>query len=270
MTTSPVILIGAGRMGTALLSGWIARKLGPVIAVEPSPSPALKKLAARNRVKLLRDVSALPKGPVRACVVALKPQVLKGYAGELTAIAKSGATMISIAAGTTTDSLKKAWGPKAHIVRAMPNTPGAIGRGIAGLYAAKGTRAKDKALAEQLLAALGETVWVKRETLIDSITAVSGSGPAYVFLFVEALARAAEAEGLPRAVAEKLARATVSGSGALLDADPAPPAELRRAVTSPGGTTEAAIQVLMANDAMAALVARAVEAARRRAAELSG
>ena len=126
---------------------------------------------------------------MRACVVALKPQVLKGYAGELAAIAKSGATMISIAAGTTTDSLKKAWGPKARIVRAMPNTPGAIGRGIAALYAAKGTNAKDRALAEQLLAALGETVWVKREALIDSITAVSGSGPAYVFFFVEALAR---------------------------------------------------------------------------------
>lgn len=269
MSAAPIVLVGAGRMGTALLAGWIARKLGPVIVVEPDPSPALRKIASRNRVKLLADVGQLPKGRVRACVVALKPQILKTHAAALSAVAQSGATMISIAAGTTTPVLRKAWGSKARIVRAMPNTPGAVGRGIAGLYAARGAGAKDKALAEALLAALGETVWVKRESLINSITAVSGSGPAYVFLFVEALAQAAQAEGLPRAAAEKLARATVAGSGALLDADRAAPSELRRAVTSPGGTTEAALAVLMRPDGLAALVARAVAAARKRAEALS-
>ena len=127
--------------------------------------------------------------------------------------------MISIAAGTSIKSLTKAWGPKARIVRAMPNTPGAIGRGITALYASPKCSAKDCALAESLLAALGETLWVKREALIDAATAVSGSGPAYVFLLVEAMADAAMAEGLPRDAAMKLARATIAGAGALLDAD---------------------------------------------------
>lgn len=266
----PILLVGAGRMGTALLAGWLAHGQGPVIAVEPDPSPVLKTLASKKRVRLIRDLSRVPPGPVRACVVALKPQVLKTRATVLSPIARSGTPMISIAAGTTTASLKAVWGPKSRIVRAMPNTPGAIGHGIAGLYAARGASRADKVLAETLLAALGETVWVSDEALIDSITAVSGSGPAYVFLFVEALAKAAETEGLPRKVAERLARATLSGSGALLDADASDPSELRRAVTSPGGTTEAALKVLMADDGLAALLARAVRAARKRAEELSG
>ncbi len=176
--------------------------------------------------------------------------------------------MLSIAAGTNTATLRNAWGRRARIVRAMPNTPGAIGHGITALYAAKGTTAKDKVLAERLLAALGETVWVKREADIDAVTAVSGSGPAYVFLLAEALAAAAQAEGLSRSLAEKLARATVAGSGALLAADPAPAAELRRAVTSPGGTTEAALNILLAKNGLVPLLRKAVAAARKRAKEL--
>jgi pyrroline-5-carboxylate reductase len=177
--------------------------------------------------------------------------------------------MISIAAGTNTATLKKAWGAHARIVRAMPNTPGAIGRGITALYAARGAGAKDKALAKRLLSALGQTLWVKRESNIDVVTAVSGSGPAYVFLLVEALAEAGVAEGLPRAMAQTLARATVAGSGALLDADPARAEILRRNVTSPGGTTEAALHVLLARNGLSPLLRRAVAAARRRARELS-
>jgi pyrroline-5-carboxylate reductase len=151
----------------------------------------------------------------------------------------------------------------------MPNLPGSIGQGITALYAAPKTSAKDKALAAQLLSAIGETVWVKRESDIDAVTAVSGSGPAYVFLLVEALADAAQAVGLPRPLADKLARATVAGSGALLTADGSTAAaDLRRKVTSPGGTTEAALQILMAKQGLAPLMRRAVVAARKRAREL--
>jgi len=201
-------------------------------------------------------------------VVAIKPQVLKHEAKALAGFAQNGALMISIAAGTSVSSLAKAWGSKARIIRAMPNTPGAIGRGITGLYAAKGTSPGDKRRAASLLSALGETIWVSKETLIDSVTAVSGSGPAYLFLMVEALTEAGLAEGLPRAQAEKFARATVVGAGALLAADQSQASALRQAVTSPGGTTAAALSVLMAEAGLTALMKRAVHAARKRAQEL--
>jgi pyrroline-5-carboxylate reductase len=151
----------------------------------------------------------------------------------------------------------------------MPNTPGAVGEGISALYAPKNVSATDRRFAQSLLAALGETVWVGRETDIDSVTAVSGSGPAYVFLLVEALAAAAVAQGLAKNIAMRLARQTIIGSGALLLSDPASAEELRRAVTSPKGTTQAALKVLMAKDGMPRLIARAVNAARKRAKELS-
>jgi pyrroline-5-carboxylate reductase len=266
---SPIILIGAGRMGQALLTGWVQRGVGPVIAVEPSPSKVLTSFAKKHHVALFARADSIDSVRASACIVALKPQVLRGEADKLRAIAGSGAVMISIAAGTNTATLAKAWSDKARIVRAMPNTPGAVGHGITALYAAKSARSKDKALAARLLSALGQTLWVKREADIDAVTAVSGSGPAYVFLLVESLAEAAIAEGLPRTMAQKLARATVAGSGALLDLDPASAEILRRNVTSPGGTTEAALKVLMARDGLSPLLRRAVAAARRRARELS-
>jgi pyrroline-5-carboxylate reductase len=263
-----LLLVGAGRMGSALLKGWIANKLTPVVVIEPNPSAELKRLVSRARAVIVPGIADARAGHVRACVVALKPQVLRTEAAALRAIADTGATMISIAAGTTVQSLTKAWGRKARIVRAMPNTPGAIGRGITALFASSLATAKDRKLAEQLLGSLGATVWLKRESDLDAVTAVSASGPAYVFLLVEALAEAARAEGLPRGVAEKLARATVAGSGALLAADASDPQALRRAVTSPGGTTEAALKILMAREGLSALIARAVSAARKRAKQL--
>jgi pyrroline-5-carboxylate reductase len=255
-------------MGTALLKGWIRSGAGAVIVVEPRPSPELRKLARGKNVSLVASVGDVGAKKFRACVVALKPQILKDEAPLLRGFAEGGAAMISIAAGTNTKSLAKAWGPRARIIRAMPNTPGAIGRGITGLYAAKGAGAKDRKLAEKLLSALGETLWVGKESQIDAVTAVSGSGPAYLFLMVEALAQAGVAEGLPPAIAMRLARATMAGAGALLDADKSEAAELRRAVTSPGGTTEAALKVLMTEDGLAALMKCAVSAARKRAEEL--
>jgi pyrroline-5-carboxylate reductase len=268
VNNAPILLIGAGRMGGALLAGWVRRGVGPVIAVEPSPSAALKAFASKNHIALFAHAASIDTVRARACVVALKPQILKAEIGALKPVAQSGALMLSIAAGTSVATMAQAWGRGARIVRAMPNTPGAIGRGISALFAAKTATPKDKALAATLLAALGETVWVGREADIDAVTAVSGSGPAYIFLLTEALADAAVAVGLPRPLAEKLARATVAGAGALLDADPAPPQLLRRHVTSPKGTTEAALKILMAKNGLTPLMRRAVAAARKRAREL--
>jgi pyrroline-5-carboxylate reductase len=263
-----ILLVGAGRMGSALLKGWIAGGLAPLIAVEPNPSPSLKKFTRTNGIAVLSAVEDVGDMQVGACVVALKPQILRTEAVRLKPVAASGALMLSIAAGTRIDSLRAAWGRSARIVRAMPNTPGSIGKGISALYAPRGITKGEKLRAKALLTGLGESLWVKHEHDIDIVTAVSGSGPAYVFLLVECLADAAEAEGLPRETAERLARATIMGAGALLDADPRPAAELRRDVTSPGGTTEAALGIL-AKD-MPNLISRAVDAACRRAGELSG
>jgi len=260
-----ILLVGCGRMGTALLKGWLAKGQKSIIVIEPRPSAELKKLARAKKIVLADNPRVKDKPAV--CVVAVKPQVLKGAAPALAGFAQ-GALMISIAAGTSIAALRGAWGRKARIIRAMPNTPGAIGEGITGLYAARGVTAADRKKAVTLLSALGATEWLNKEALIDSVTAVSGSGPAYLFLFAEALAAAGIAEGLSPAQAEKFARATVAGAGALLKADTSPASKLREAVTSPGGTTAAALSVFMADDGLAPLVKRAVAAAKRRAEEL--
>jgi pyrroline-5-carboxylate reductase len=252
-------------MGSALARGWLAGGLGPVVAVEVKPSPALKRLKDLTLVPAIAD---LPTTRFRACVVALKPQVLKPEAASLKPVAAAGIPMISIAAGVNTKFLHRAWGRKVVIFRAMPNTPGSIGRGITGLFAPAKASPKDRTLAETLLAALGEVVWVKTESLIDAVTAVSGSGPAYVFALVETLAAAGVKAGLEEDVAMKLARATVTGSGALLDAVDDPAEKLRRDVTSPHGTTEAALKVLLAANGFPKLLAKAVAAAKMRAEQL--
>jgi pyrroline-5-carboxylate reductase len=251
-------------MGSALLKGWRSNKTKSIIVVEPKPSAGIRALAKAKAITLVPAPSQV-KAKVEACIVAIKPQILKGEAPALAAIAEKS-LMISIAAGTSVAALQKAWGKKARIIRAMPNTPGAIGRGITGLYAAKGVGAADKKKADALLSALGQTVWVKSEALIDSVTALSGSGPAYVFHLVEAMTEAGIAIGLSKADAQKLARATVAGAGALLDADKAAASDLRIAVTSPGGTTEAALKVLMPE--LTGLMTKALKAAKKRAEEL--
>ena len=254
-------------MGAALLKGWLKRGARSITVVEPKPSPEIRKLARARKLSLFAAPSLVRHKP-DVCVVAIKPQVLKGEAAALAGFAQKGALMISIAAGTSVAALSSAWGKKARIIRAMPNTPGAIGAGITGLFAAKGVTAADKKRALSLLSALGAAEWVNKERLIDSVTAVSGSGPAYLFLMAEALTEAGVAEGLPRAQAEKFARATVAGAGALLAADKSAASVLREAVTSPGGTTAAALAVLMADDGLTALMKHAVRAARKRAEEL--
>jgi pyrroline-5-carboxylate reductase len=255
-------------MGFALLKGWIsAGRFSPVHVVEPAPTAALKALARRRAIILH---TGLPDALTRlaAVVLAIKPQVLKGEDKLLKALGKSGALVLSIAAGVGTALLRQKVGRGGPLVRAMPNTPGAIGRGITVLCAGGRISAADRALAEALMAALGETLWLSDEALMDAVTAVSGSGPAYVFLLVEALTAAARAQGLDSATAEQLARATVSGAGALVAVDARPASELRKDVTSPGGTTEAALKVLMSADGLEALMQRAVDAATRRGREL--
>jgi pyrroline-5-carboxylate reductase len=261
-----MLLVGAGRMGLALLRGWLKNGVKPIAVVEPSPSAELRRLAKAKKISLFFTSSQVTARPA-ICVLAVKPQILKGEAATLAGFSRS-ALMISIAAGISISALTKAWGAKARIIRAMPNTPGAIGQGITGLYAAKHATPGDKKNAVRLLSALGATEWLAKESLIDSVTAVSGSGPAYLFFFAESLTAAGIAEGLPAAQAERFARATVVGAGALLAADKSAASVLREAVTSPRGTTAAALSVLMAKDGLAPLVKRAVRAARIRAEEL--
>jgi pyrroline-5-carboxylate reductase len=263
-----VLLLGAGRMGSALLKGWIAAKrFATIYVVEPAPSPALKSLARQRAITLSPDLpERLPR--LAAIVLALKPQVLKTEYQLLQELGASGALVLSIAAGIGTAVLRDRLGSGVPLVRAMPNTPGAIGRGITVLCPGGKLCTAERSLAEQLMAALGETLWLDNEALMDAVTAVSGSGPAYVFLLVEALTAAGRSQGLDAATAERLARATVAGAGALIAADPRPAAELRKEVTSPGGTTEAALQVLMASDGLETLFQRAIDAATRRGREL--
>ncbi|MDE2463726.1 MAG: pyrroline-5-carboxylate reductase [Alphaproteobacteria bacterium] len=268
-SAAPILLIGAGRMGGALLRGWQARGIGPLMVVEPNPGASLLALARSANIRVIGGAAQAPER-LRACVIAIKPQILRTEAAHLAPIARTGTLMLSIAAGTSIATLRKHFGRSARIIRAMPNTPGAIGQGISSLYAPAAIAPRERKLAQSLLAPLGETVWVNKEALIDATTAVSGSGPAYVFYLVEALAEAGRAIGLPQAIAEQLARATIMGAGALLAADARPPEALRRDVTSPGGTTEAALKVLMADDGLAQLMRAAVAAANRRAKELAG
>ncbi len=255
-------------MGSALVKGWIAAgRFSPIHVVEPAPSAALRSLARRRAIVLHGGLpEQLPR--LAAIVLAIKPQVLKGESKLLKTLGKSGALVLSIAAGVGTPLLRQKVGRGGPLVRAMPNTPGAIGRGITVLCAGGTLSAADRALAEDLMAALGETLWLRDEALMDAVTAVSGSGPAYVFLLAEALAAAGRAQGLDGAIADRLARATVSGAGALIAADARQASELRKEVTSPGGTTEAALTVLMAKGGLEDLMRQAVDAATRRGREL--
>lgn len=263
-----IALIGAGNMGLALLEGWAAHGLsGPDAAiVEPQPSPRLQSLCAAHGFSL-NGVAA----PRDAVLLAVKPQMLEAGAETAASFVGKETVIVSILAGKRIADLAGRLPSARAIVRAMPNTPAAIGRGVTGAYANPETGPAQRALADALLATVGGVEWVESEALIDAVTAVSGSGPAYVFYLVECLAAAGVDAGLPEALAGRLARATVEGAGELLHRQPETSAEtLRQRVTSPGGTTAAALEVLSASDGLAALMRRAVAAAKRRAGELSG
>lgn len=266
---SSVTLVGAGKMGLALLQGWAARGLtGEGVAIlEPNPSPELKTLAEERGFRLNPQQRDAPE----ALVLAIKPQLLDIVAPSIAADTARNALVISILAGKRVEDLAARLPQASAIVRAMPNTPAAIGRGITGAFASPAVSPAQRESAHALLASVGEVEWVESEALIDAVTAVSGSGPAYVFYFVETLTRAGVDAGLPEATAARLARTTVAGAGELLRRSPdVSPAALRENVTSPGGTTAAALQTLMAEDGLGPLLKRAVRAAKRRAEELSG
>jgi pyrroline-5-carboxylate reductase len=264
--SGPIVLAGAGKMGGAMLTGWLARGLDAkrVAVLEPQPSAEIIALAAKG-VRL--NPSPKNVGDVATLVVALKPQSFREAGSALRLFAGPSTLVVSIMAGTTIASIAEVCG--GSVVRAMPNTPAAIGRGITVAVAAKNVSANQRAVADALLRATGSVEWVDDEGLMDAVTAVSGSGPAYVFLLAEELARAGVEAGLPEELATKLARETVAGSGELLHRSDAPSATLRQNVTSPGGTTAAALDVLMGPDGMQSLIIRAVAAATRRSKELA-
>ena len=267
--TRTILLVGAGKMGGAMLEGWLGLGLDPRYAavLEPQPARELTALAGRG-LRLNPTASAI--GEVSAIVVAVKPQIASEVIPTLPPYVGAGTVVVSIMAGQTLDVLERALPQRAALVRAMPNTPAAIGRGITVAVPNGRVSGRQHELVHALLSAIGAVEWIEDEALMDAVTAVSGSGPAYVFLLVEALARAGTAAGLPVELAAKLARATVAGSGELLQRSPLDPASLRQNVTSPGGTTAAALDVLMGPHGLAELMARAVAAATQRSRELAG
>jgi pyrroline-5-carboxylate reductase len=263
-----LVLVGAGKMGGALLEGWLRFGLDPqkVAVIEPSPSPQISALAARG-VEINPDVPTLRQAA--AVVIAVKPQIAAQVMPALTPIIAASTVVVSIMAGKTLQFLAATLSAPCALVRAMPNTPAAIGRGITVAVPLNASAAQ-RDLAHRLLAATGSVEWIADEALMDAVTAVSGSGPAYVFLLAEVLAQAGAAAGLPAPLAQKLARETVAGAGELLHRSDLDAATLRQNVTSPGGTTAAALDVLMAGDGLEALLQRAVAAATRRSRELAG
>ncbi|MBF0168962.1 MAG: pyrroline-5-carboxylate reductase [Alphaproteobacteria bacterium] len=260
-----ILLVGCGRMGTALLSGWIGQGFDPkaILVVEPS-------LTALEGVPCVADVKDVPLGfKPNVVLLAVKPQVMDTVLPPYARLAEH-ALFLSIAAGRTLASFERILGPGAAVVRSMPNTPAAVGRGITVACANRMASSMQKARAEELLSAVGSVAWVEDESLLDAVTAVSGSGPAYVFWLAETLAKAGEKAGLEPDLAARLARATVYGAGELLYRQDAPAATLRQNVTSPGGTTAAALAVLMAEQGgLQSLMDEAVAAAAKRSRELA-
>jgi pyrroline-5-carboxylate reductase len=263
-----LVLVGAGKMGSALLEGWLALGLDArnVAVLEPDPSPQISLLARRG-IALNPQPQAI--GRPDAIVLAVKPQVAAEAIAPLPPLIGPQTLVVSIMAGRTLQFLSGALAGKGALVRAMPNTPAAIGRGIT-VAIARHADAAQRQLAQRLLAAAGAVEWIEDEALMDAVTAVSGSGPAYVFLLAETLAQAGEAAGLPPALAAKLARETIAGSGELLHRSTSDPAALRANVTSPGGTTAAALEVLMGKAGLAPLMKSAVAAATARSRQLAG
>jgi pyrroline-5-carboxylate reductase len=263
-----LVLVGAGKMGSALLEGWIRLGLDPqnIAVIEPAIPPHIAALTQRG-LQLNPTPRALKN--VAAIVLAVKPQVAPQAIPPLAPLVSPSTVVVSIMAGRTLKFLSDALAKPCAIVRAMPNTPAAIGRGITVAVPLHANEAQ-RALADRLLSATGAVEWTTDEALMDAVTAVSGSGPAYVFLLAEALTEAGVAAGLPHELAAKLARETVAGSGELLHRSPLDAAVLRENVTSPAGTTAAALAVLMGQDGLASLMEKAVAAATKRSRELAG
>ncbi len=263
-TLPPLLLVGCGKMGGAMLEGWRERGLSEAVVVDPYLA------AAPAGVTLVREASAIPAGFAPAAVVlAIKPQEAPAALPAYARFA-GGAVFASVMAGRTVAFMRGLLGAEAAVVRAMPNTPAAVRRGFTVACAGPGVSSGQRALADALLGATGEIAWVEEEGLLDPVTAVSGGGPAYVFLLAELMEQAAVEQGIPRDLARRMARATVAGSGALLAASAEDAAQLRKNVTSPKGTTERALAVLMEEAAWPELMSKAIAAATARSRELAG
>lgn len=265
-----IVLAGAGKMGGAMLWAWLDAGIAPerLAVIEPRPSEETATRLSAARVALNPHASATPADIL---VLAVKPQALDAAGPLLSSNVGAATVLVSVVAGKTIADLRRAFPQAGVIVRAMPNTPAAIRQGITGVAAEPQATVAQRAAVQRLLEAVGQVEWLPDETHIDAVTALSGSGPAYVFYLTECLAAAGAAAGLDPALAARLARATVSGAGALMAAEQeTPPEVLRRNVTSPGGTTAAALDVLMAGPGLSALMVDAIAAAKRRAGELSG
>lgn len=263
LETRGLVILGCGKMGSALLEGWLASGLpaASVHVIEPNPSDWLRATGVHLN-------QPLPPAPAMA-LLAVKPQMMGAALPALQALGGGETVFLSIAAGTSMATIEAALGAGTPVIRAMPNTPAAVGRGITALIANPRVPAAALALASDLMGAVGQTVLLESESQMDAVTAVSGSGPAYVFHLIEALAAAGAAQGLPAEMAMQLARATVCGAGELAYRSPETAAQLRVNVTSPGGTTAAALAVLMDGAAgFPALLTRAVQAAADRSREL--
>lgn len=258
----PILLVGCGKMGGAMLEGWLTSGLpaSEVLIQEPNPSPDLTAFCSSHGVSL-SPVQSPPRKP-SVIIMAVKPQVMDAVFQTVAPHAGPATIILSIAAGKTIASFAQFLPARSAIVRAMPNTPAAIGRGITVLCPNANVTPPQRALCEQLLTAVGETGWLADESLMDAVTAVSGSGPAYVFLLAEAMTKAGTDAGLDPELAARLARATIAGSGELMRQSPqVEAATLRQNVTSPGGTTAAALDVLMTSDGLPSLMSRAIAAA---------
>ena len=264
----PLVLVGAGKMGGALLSGWLDGGLaaGAARVVDPAPSPELAALLANTGAAA--PSAELPEATIAGVLVlAVKPQQIGELLPLLGALIDKRSVTLSIAAGTKLKTLTSGLRSD-RVIRAMPNTPAQIGMGVTVAVGAAGVTAADRDLATTLLSSVGEVEWIDDESLMDAVTAVSGSGPAYVFLLAECLADAGVEAGLDPQFARRLADATVAGAGGLIAASSEPPATLRQNVTSPGGTTAAALEVLQSAGGLGPLMKKAVAAAKRRAGEL--
>ena len=262
-----ILLAGAGKMGGAMLTGWLNAgvALSRIAVIEPYLSDDLRKLAALDlRINPTTDEA----GPLAALVLAVKPQSFGEAAPLLRPFTQPSTLVLSIMAGMTIAKIADGCG--GAVVRSMPNTPASIGRGMTVAAAAPTVGASQRAFADALLSAIGAVDWVDDEALMDAVTAVSGSGPAYIFLLAEELARAGVAAGLPAELATRIARETVTGAGELLHRSDLDAATLRKNVTSPGGTTAAALDVLMGPDGLPQLMTRAIAAATKRSKELAG
>lgn len=264
-----LVLVGAGKMGGAMLEGWLKKGADParVIAIDPTPPPEVQALLKRHGIR--QNVPASEITDAEVVIIAVKPQVMEDVLPSIASVGRSKPLILSVAAGKTIASLEKHFGSSAAVIRCMPNTPAAISRGITGMVANPNVSEAQLKLGQSLLEAAGEVITVKDEGLIDVVTAVSGSGPAYVFYLTECLAAAGVKAGLPEDLAMQLARATVAGAGELMRVTGIEAATLRQNVTSPKGTTYAALQVLMAPDGMQPLLDKAVAAAAQRSRELS-